>query len=167
MELDALKAKIENREAKIAVIGLGYVGLPVATLFADKGFNVLGVEIKSDRVEKINAGICPIEGKEPGLAELLSRVVKKGLLKATTEYDDLFDRDVILIDVETPVDEENIPRYEALSVVLHKLDPVLKKGAIVIVESTVAPGTMENFVLPMLEKQSGKKLNTENLSKKK
>lgn len=161
MKLDELRRKLEQKEARLAVIGLGYVGLPVASLLAKSGFNVLGVEIRSERVEKINLGNCPIEGEEPGLAELLAEVIHGGQLRATAHYKDLKDRDVILIDVETPVDEHNMPRYEALRAALKSLGPVLKPGALVIVESTIAPETMKNVVLPLLEQSSGMKTNVD------
>ena len=159
MDITEIRNAVENKTARLAVIGLGYVGLPVAAMFADAGFDVKGVEIIPDRVEKINNGISPIEGDEPGLAELLARVIQTGRLRATRDYEDLRDRDVILIDVETPVDDRNIPRYEALRSALKSLGPVLKKGALVIVESTVAPGTINKFVLPLLEEHSKTKLN--------
>jgi UDP-N-acetyl-D-mannosaminuronic acid dehydrogenase len=159
MKLSELKNKLERREAPLAVIGLGYVGLPVTALLADAGFDVVGIEIRADRVDRINKGINPIEGNEPGLAELLNEVTKSKRLRATTNYEEIKDRDVILIDVETPVDETNVPRYDALRSVLKSLGPVLQDGALVIVESTVAPGTIRNVVLPLLEESSGKKLN--------
>ena len=159
MSQSELRRKLEQKKASLAVIGLGYVGLPVAALFAETGFNVLGVELRADRNEKINKGICPIEGEEPGLADLISKVAATGRLRATTDYDDLKDRDVILIDVETPVDDQNVPRYEALRAVLKSLGPVMKNGSLIIVESTIAPGTMAEVVLPLLEQHSGKKVN--------
>ena len=159
MSLHDLQMKIERKEAKLAVIGLGYVGLPVACQFARVGFDVLGMEIRAERVGLINSGISPIEGKEPGLAELLNQVVPSGKFRATTAYQELSDRDVILLDVETPVDENNIPRYEALRAALGTLGPVMQQGALVIVESTIAPGTMQSLVLPLLEESTGKKLN--------
>jgi UDP-N-acetyl-D-mannosaminuronic acid dehydrogenase len=158
VNLTELRRKIENRKARLAVIGLGYVGLPVAAVFAESDFDVLGVEIRPDRAAKINAGISPIEGNEPGLAELLARVISAGNLRATTDYQELRDRDVVLIDVETPVDEQHIPRYAALQSALTSLEAVLKTGALVIVESTIAPGTMSRVVQPLLEK-NGRKLN--------
>ncbi len=159
MDIKEIRNAVENKTARLAVIGLGYVGLPVAAMFADAGFDVMGVEIIPDRVEKINRGVSPIEGDEPGLAELLTRVIRIGDLRATMSYEDLRDRDVVLIDVETPVDDRNIPRYEALRSAIKSLGPVLKDGALIIVESTVAPGTIDHFVLPLLEEHSGKKLN--------
>ena len=102
-------------------------------------------------MDQINAGISPIEGEEPGLAELLAAVIAKGNLKATVDYEDLRDRDVVLIDVETPIDKNNGPRYQALRNSLRSLGPVLKEGALVVVESTIAPGTIDNVVAPRIE----------------
>ncbi len=150
-----LKAKISDRSARIGVIGLGYVGLPVAALFAQKGYDVIGVDIKAERVDKINQGISPIEGKEPGLSELLREVADSGKLRATTDYQALADRDVVLIDVETPVNDQHVPEYQALRSALFSLAKVMKKGVLVVVESTIMPGTMQNIVLPILEETSG------------
>ena len=159
MRLSELREKIESKSARLAVIGLGYVGLPVACEFARAGFDVLGVELRPERVEKINAGLSPIEGFEPGLAELLEGVIAGRKLRATTRYEDLRDRDVILIDVETPVDDQHVPHYDALRAAACSLGPVLQPGALVIVESTIAPGTMQNTILPLLEESSGTALN--------
>ena len=161
MSLTELQHKIKEKSAKLAVIGLGYVGLPVACLLAEANFDVIGVDIKADRVAKINAGISPIEGKEPGLADLLHTVVAGGHLRATVDYQALRDRDIILISVETPVDGEHRPRYIALKRVLKDLGTVLKTGALVIVESTIAPGTMAHIVQPLLTKTSAKLLNVD------
>jgi UDP-N-acetyl-D-mannosaminuronic acid dehydrogenase len=161
MNLSELRKKLEKKKALLSVIGLGYVGLPVAAMLAEAGFDVTGVEIRAERVDKINRGICPIEGEEPGLADLLKKVVRSNKLRATANYTDLKDRDVILIDVETPVDDRNTPRYEALRAALKSLAPVLKPGALVIIESTIAPETIKNVVLPLLEQNSGKKVNVD------
>lgn len=159
MLLIELQQKIAQKKAVIGVIGLGYVGLPVACMFAKTGFRVVGLDIKNERVEKINRGENPIEGEEPGLGELLAEVVHSGCLRATTTYRDLIDADVILIDVETPVDEDHTPRYNALSAACQSLGEVMKAGALVIVESTIAPGTMDRLVRPLLEEGSGKQAN--------
>jgi UDP-N-acetyl-D-mannosaminuronic acid dehydrogenase len=139
----------------IGVIGLGYVGLPVACEFARAGFRVIGLDIKADRVAKIEAGINPIEGNEPGLSELLREVIGSGRLQATCDYQTLAMADVITINVETPVDEQHVPQYHALRAACRSLGKVLKPGALVIVESTVAPGTTSNIVRPILEESSG------------
>ena len=159
MPLCDLQAKIGRKEARLAVIGLGYVGLPVACMFAQAGFDVLGIELRAECVQKVNSGSSPIEGNEPGLDELLQEVVAAKKLRATADYQALRDRDVILICVETPVDENNIPRYTALRNALSSLGPILMPGALVIIESTIAPRTMDEVVLPLLESSRAGKLN--------
>jgi UDP-N-acetyl-D-mannosaminuronic acid dehydrogenase len=151
--------RIESRVAKIGVIGLGYVGISVATALAGAGFRVTGVEIKPERVARINHGHCPIEGIEPELPELLAEVTKSKHLVATTDYGALADADIVLIDVETPVASDYRPRFEALRSACRELGKVMKPGVLVIVESTIAPGTCTRVVAPILEKVSGRKVN--------
>ncbi len=155
MDLTTLLEKIEKKQAIIGVIGLGYVGLPVAVAFAGVGFTVVGVDVKGERMERINAGISPITSHEPGLAELLRAVIGSGRLRATTAYTALTAADVILINVETPVDADHQPRYAALKAACRSLGAVLRRGALVIVESTTAPGTIDNVVRPLLVEASG------------
>ena len=161
MSLHILRQKIAARTARIGVIGLGYVGVPVACLFAETGFDVVGVDVKAERIDAINAGVSPIEGREPGLAELLATVVAEGRLRATAHYADLRACDVVIISVETPVDERHVPHYVALRSALRDLGPVLPSGALVIVESTIAPGTMARMVKPLLEEASAKRINVD------
>jgi UDP-N-acetyl-D-mannosaminuronic acid dehydrogenase len=150
LKLQSLENKIEDKTAVLAVIGLGYVGLPVAAMFASKGFHVIGIDLKQDRVQCINAGNNPIEGKEPGLAELLKQVVKSGNFEAGTDYHPLEQTDIILVDVETPTDDQHIPQYQALRSACTSLGEFAKPGALVIIESTVAPGTVAHTVNPIL-----------------
>lgn len=159
MSLEELGRKIEKRSAIVGVVGLGYVGLPVACLFAEAGFLVVGVDLKSERVDFINAGLSPIEGREPGLAELLQRVVSSGRLQATTQHTRLAEADIILLAVETPVDKVHRPHYKALKAACRSVGKAIKEGALIIVESTVAPGTMDRIVRPLLEKASKKSVN--------
>ncbi|MBN1936391.1 MAG: nucleotide sugar dehydrogenase [Anaerolineae bacterium] len=142
---------IENRTAQVAVIGLGYVGLPVAASFARAGFPVRGLDVDKDKVSKINIGVSPIEGQEPGLDELVAQVVAEGHLRATSDYTVCQEADVVLIAVETPIDSVHQPRYRALRAALRSLTRYLKPGALVVVESTIAPGTMARLVRPILE----------------
>jgi UDP-N-acetyl-D-mannosaminuronic acid dehydrogenase len=155
----ALFDRLEHKTASVGVIGLGYVGLPVACLFADAGFAVVGLDVKAERVAQINSGDCPIKGNEPGLQVLLARVVQAGNLRATVDPTVLAAADVITINVETPVDDQHVPRYDALRAACRALGPVLKLGALVIVESTIAPGTMRDVVQPILEQTSGRQVN--------
>jgi UDP-N-acetyl-D-mannosaminuronic acid dehydrogenase len=156
-----LKNKIKSKGAKVAVVGLGYVGTPVAALFADAGFDVLGLDIQEEKIKKINQGINPIEGKEPGLTELVKKVAESGKLKASADFSQLKEIDILTISVETPVDDETkVPKYVALRAATESIGQNMKKGALVIVESTIAPRTMADIVLPILEKSSGLKVNT-------
>jgi UDP-N-acetyl-D-mannosaminuronic acid dehydrogenase len=156
----ALLGRIEDQAARLVVVGLGYVGLPVAARFAQTGFNVVGLDVDEQKVTQINAGSCPIEGDEPGLAKLVSDMVAAGRLRATTDYTVCQEADVVLIAVETPIDSVHQPRYSALRSALRTLEPNIRPGAMVIIESTVAPGTMERLVRPTLEargkRQSGR-----------
>ena len=129
---------------KVVVIGMGYVGIPAAALFADlDGFEVIGVQRRSQRsgwkIDWLNEGKNPIGGDEPGLEELLQRVVKKGTFKVVDDYSVVKDADAVLIDVQTPTDADHVPRYESLKEVSQKIAPFLKPGALVVIESTVAP----------------------------
>src|SRR5947207_1092005 len=121
MLLNELQEKIESRNAEIGVIGLGYVGLPLACVFAQVGFRVTGIDVRSERVATLNSGRSPIEGEEPGLAELLADVVRSGKLRATTDYQDLAHADVVTINVETPVDDGHRPQYVALKAACRSL----------------------------------------------
>ena len=144
---------------KIVVIGMGYVGIPAAALFADvEGFKVVGIQRRSKRsewkIDWLNQGKNPIGGNEPGLSELIDRVVKKGAFRVTDDFSECKDADVILIDVQTPTDEKGIPHYTSLKEVSKQIGKYLKKDVLVVIESTVAPGTTENIVKPILETES-------------
>jgi UDP-N-acetyl-D-mannosaminuronic acid dehydrogenase len=156
----ALLQAIERKQAKLVVLGLGYVGLPVACMFAEAGFTATGIRRSQEKVDMINRGECPIEGKEPGLAELLRRAVDTGRLRATTDYEACREAQVVLIAVETPVEKETRrPAYEALRGALTELGAHLSPGTLVIIESTITPGTMERLVRPLLEQSSGLRVN--------
>ena len=160
MVTETLNKAIQERTATVAVLGLGYVGLPVACMFAQAGFQVVGIRRSAEKVEQINRGISPIEGKEPGLAEILVEVVAGGRFEATTEIAACREADVVLIAVETPVNEATKkPEYLALRAALQGLGRNLKRGALVIIESTIAPGTMDGLVKPVLEEESGWRAN--------
>jgi UDP-N-acetyl-D-mannosaminuronic acid dehydrogenase len=145
----------------IVVIGMGYVGIPCAALLADvPGFNVIGVQRRSERsgwkIECLNSGQCPFEGDEPGLAELIARVtLEKKTFRVADDYSVCGEADVILIDVQTPTDGDHVPHYDSLREVCAQAGRHLRPGTLVIIESTVAPGTTQHMVQPILERESG------------
>lgn len=144
----------ENKKT-IAICGIGYVGFPVAMLFAEKGFNVIGIDIDEKRVKQLNNGKNPIEGQEPGLSNLVTKVHKSGNFNATTDPQKYSEAQYIIIAVQTPVGEQNKkPEYISLKSALKDIGKHLSKGTLVIVESTTAPGTMTDVVKPILEKES-------------
>jgi UDP-N-acetyl-D-mannosaminuronic acid dehydrogenase len=151
----------------IVVIGMGYVGIPMAVLLSDvDDFYVTGIQRRSQRsgwkIDWLNQGKNPFEGEEPGLDELIAKVVKNGKFKVTDNYKAVDNADFVLIDVQTPVDlDSKVPMYESLKEVTKLIAPRLKKGATVIIESTVAPGTTDNIVSKILEDESGLKRGEE------
>lgn len=151
----------EIESMNIVVMGMGYVGIPCAALLADvPGFSVTGVQRRSERsgwkVDCLNSGKSPFEGDEPGLAELIERVAcEKKSFRVTDDYAVCRDADVILIDVQTPTDGDHVPHYESLREASAEAGRHLQPGTLVVVESTVAPGTTKNVVQPILERESG------------
>ncbi|HIJ00118.1 MAG TPA: nucleotide sugar dehydrogenase, partial [Candidatus Methanomethylophilaceae archaeon] len=107
--------------------------------------------------EAVNRGDCPIGGKEPGLAELLRELVKKRMLIASTDFSSLADADLIVVCVDTPVDEEKRPVLHSLRSAVSSIASNMKEGVLVSIESTIPPGTMQELVIPLLEEGSGMK----------
>jgi UDP-N-acetyl-D-mannosaminuronic acid dehydrogenase len=150
--MNALERRIEDKTAKIGVIGLGYVGLPLACLFAKKGFTVIGADIKKEVVEKINDKKTPIN--EPGLEEILEEIVVKKKLSASTDGGTVVrEADIIFLVVQTPIDKDKQPDLNAFKTAWETVSRNLSPGKLLISESTVPPGTMKGVVVPILEKR--------------
>ena len=135
----------------VAVVGLGYVGLPLACSFASTGIRTIGHDIVATKVEKIDSGINPIEGDEPGLSELLAEVHAKGLLSASLDPSVLKEADAIFVSVDSPVDENKIPNLKFLKSAVATIAANIKPGALLSIESTIPPGTMQNLVIPTIK----------------
>lgn len=144
--------KIKNKELKVGVIGLGYVGLPLALEKAKAGFSVTGFDIQSKKVEMINRGenyIGDIVGTD------LEEAVFSGRLKATSDFSFIQDVDFIAICVPTPLDEHQQPDISYVKSSAIEIAKYLKRDTIVVLESTTYPGTTEDLLKPILEKGSG------------
>jgi UDP-N-acetyl-D-glucosamine dehydrogenase len=143
-----LKDKIERRQARVGVLGLGYVGLPLAVEFARSGFSVTGFEVDRGRVDAINDGRTYIgDVSEFTMRELQS----SKRLRATRDFDQLAEMDTISICVPTPLRKTRDPDMTYISSALDEIRPRLHRGQLIVLESTTYPGTTEELVKPKLE----------------
>ena len=144
--------KIKNFTARIAVIGLGYVGLPLAVEFGRK-FDVVGFDVKKERLEMLRQGI------DVTLETSTEDLENARFLRYTDSIDDLRDRDIFIVTVPTPVDEHKQPDLTPLIRASETVGKVIRKGGVVIYESTVYPGCTEEDCVPVIEQFSGLKYN--------
>jgi UDP-N-acetyl-D-glucosamine dehydrogenase len=143
-----LKTKIEQRQARVAVIGLGYVGLPLALLYSEQGFPVTGFDIDQRKVSTIAVGgsyIFRIPAPE------IQKALSQGF-SATSDYTELEQMDAIIICVPTPLNEYHEPDLSYITGTAEALAPHLQPGQLVVLESTTYPGTTEEVLIPILEK---------------
>jgi len=149
-----LKNLIKRKKAKVGIIGLGYVGLPLAVEIAQKGFRIIGIDCDKQKVKEVNKGISTIS--DVTSSELKKQVVRKKI-KATTDYRQLKLCDIILICVPTPVNENKEPNLGPVISSTQKIKKILRKDQLVILKSTTYPETTEKIVLPILN-ESGLKV---------
>ncbi len=135
------------KKNNVSIIGLGYVGLTLALLASKKGYGVSGVDIDENRVELINYGKSPIEDEY-----ILNNMKYK--INATTDFSVTNKSEIIIVCAQTPIEKNNIPNLKLLESALNSISKNLNSGQLVIIESTVAPGTCRDIVKPILE-QSG------------
>ncbi|PKN80733.1 MAG: UDP-N-acetyl-D-glucosamine dehydrogenase [Candidatus Cloacimonetes bacterium HGW-Cloacimonetes-1] len=141
--------KIKDKSMKIGVVGLGYVGLPMAVTVAKKGFTVLGFEVSQYAIEHVNAGINYIGDVED---QDLVDVVKAGKLSATADYTRMSEVNVVMIAVPTPLDRYHQPDTTFIELATKAMAPHLPKDTLVVLESTTYPGTTREIIVPELEK---------------
>ena len=145
--LASLVAKIDSREARIGIIGMGYVGLPLALLFSGQRFRVTGFDIEQSRVDKLNAGhsyimrILPSEIQE----------AQRAGLSATADYSEIAQMDAVIICVPTPLNQHHEPDLSFVTGTVKSIAPWLCEGQLIVLESTTYPGTTEEVVVPLLE----------------
>lgn len=147
MSKKALLERISARSGRVSVVGLGYVGLPLAVEFARAGFRVTGIDVTSAKVDQINAGESYIPDI-PG--QVVNELVSEGLLSATTDYSALQDADAISICVPTPLRKTKDPDMSYVVAAADEIARYSHKGILIVLESTTYPGTTEEIILPRL-----------------
>ena len=145
-----LRARIENKSAKIGVLGLGYVGLPLSIEFARKGFSVTGFEVRRDLVHRLNRGFSHVTDVP---SSVVREVVRSGRFRATGRFDEIRGLDAIIICVPTPLRKSKEPDVSYILSAVREIAPRLRKGQIIILESTTYPGTTRELVLPLLRRK--------------
>lgn len=141
---------IRNRKAKIGIIGLGYVGLPLAVEIAKCGFSIIGIDVDSRRVREVNRGFSAISDVD---SSVLRKLVKKRKITATADHRKLKLCDIIVICVPTPVDVNKEPNLEPVINSTHEIKKTLRKGQLIILKSTTYPETTEKVVQPILDER--------------
>src|SRR5579864_8409398 len=148
--VDQLKTRIQQRQARVGIIGLGYVGLPLALLYSEQKFAVTGFDIDARKVDTLAKGgsyIYRIAAEEVQAA-------KKQGFTATSDYSQLTAMDAIIICVPTPLNEYHEPDLSYITDTTHSIAPHLRAGQLVVLESTTYPGTTEEVLIPILEKEN-------------
>jgi len=155
---DDVQKSLKSQTLRVCVVGVGRIGLPTAILFAKSGLDTIGVDINESLVQNINSGIYPLKD-EPGLEEIFNDVIKNKKFTATTKIEDAVpNSDLILLSLPTPMDKNNIPDYSALRSVATKLSEILSPNSLVIVESTIEPGFIEDEMVSTILKSGRLKI---------
>ena len=150
-----LLAKLENKSFVVGVIGLGYVGLPLLHCFVEKGFRSIGFDIDRSKVDSLAKGISYIKHIS---SERIRRAVASGRFSVTSDFSRLKECDAILIAVPTPLNKNREPDMSFIVATCEAIAPHIRKGQMVVLESTTYPGTTEEVMVPILEK-SGLKVD--------
>lgn len=151
MSTDQVVVSIQSGDLKVCVIGIGRIGLPTALSFANSGLPTVGVDINAQLVSMINNGIFPLKD-EPGYDVIFENVIKDKKFTATTKIEDAVpESDVILLSLPTPMDANKVPSYDSLKSVGKQLHDLLSPGSLVIIESTVEPGFVEDEMVSIIE----------------
>ena len=149
--MPSLENKIKQKTARIGVVGLGYVGLPLAVEYAAKGFETVGIEVDKNKVNAINAGKNYIDDVDN---KVFARVTKSGKLTAVSTYEEVGRLDVIFICVPTPFTANKEPDISYIVASTKEIAPRLRKGQMIILKSTTFPNTTEGYVQPILDESN-------------
>tara|TARA_Y100000780_G_scaffold10586_1_gene9151 strand:+ start:2190 stop:3563 length:1374 start_codon:yes stop_codon:yes gene_type:complete len=149
--IDEVRNSLDAKSLKVCVVGIGRIGLPTALSFAKAGLYTIGVDINQKLVDSINAGNFPLKD-EPGYEDVFNNVRKNGNFLATTDINEAISKsNLILLSLPTPMDENNIPTYSALESVGKQLSQILQPNSLVVVESTIEPGFIEDMMIKIIE----------------
>ena len=147
---DDVEKSLKSQTIRVCVVGIGRIGLPSALSFAKSGLTTIGIDINESLVQKINDDNFPLKD-EPGYEEIFHDVIKNKTFSATTKIEEgITESNLILLSLPTPMDENNIPDYSALANVAKQLSQLLQPNSLVIVESTVEPGFIEDEMIDMI-----------------
>ncbi len=145
---DVLIKLINEKKARVGIVGLGYVGLPLALRFSEVGFKVTGFDIDLEKIKKINKGETYIA---QFTSERISNCVKKGLLEATTDFTNVKDMDALILCIPTPLGKHNEPDISYIINTIDAVVPYIRKGQLISLESTTYPGTTDEEIVPRVE----------------
>ena len=150
--IEDVRKSLDSKTLRVCVIGIGRIGLPTALSFAKSGLQTIGVDINENLVQNINSGKFPLKD-EPGYNEIFDDVIKNKKFSATTNIEEVVpNSNLILLSLPTPMDENNIPDYSALRNVATKLSEILSPNSLIIVESTIEPGFIEDEMVSLISK---------------
>ena len=155
--LAELKQRIASREARIGIVGMGYVGLPLALLFSNERFRVTGFDIAADKVSTLNSGGSYIVRILP---ESIQQAQKAGF-RATSDYSEIAAMDAVIICVPTPLNEYHEPDLSYVTGTVNSIAPHIREGQLIVLESTTYPGTTDDIVVPILEKHNPRGLKVD------
>ena len=142
---------LASKSIHVCVIGIGRIGLPTALSFANYGLDTTGVDVNDNLIEMINTGKYPLKD-EPGFDTIFDNVRKNKKLNATKDIQQALSKsELIILSLPTPMDSKNVPDYSALLTVARSLNNFIKSGTVIVVESTVEPGFVENELTPLIE----------------
>ncbi len=153
---DEIRKSLKSGQVIVSVVGIGRIGLPTALSFAHSGLPTIGVDINVKLVQMINSGNYPLRD-EPGFDKIFEDVIKSKKFSATTDIGEAIPKsNLIILSLPTPMDKNNVPDYSALTSVVKGLSKLLKPGSLIVVESTIEPGFVENELIPIIENNDQK-----------
>ena len=150
--INEVRNSLDDKSLRVCVVGIGRIGLPTALSFAKAGLQTIGMDINAKLVDSLNQGNFPLKD-EPGYEDIFNNAIKNGNFSATTDINEAISKsNLILLSLPTPMDKKNIPDYSALESVCKQLSDILQPNSLIVVESTIEPGFVENTLINILEK---------------